>query len=308
MIVSIIKQIAVFSIFILIGLLLRKVKVLPQNSNDVISKLETNLFLPVYVFYGLAENVTLENLKNYSVTALYGLIFLAIAFSVGFVFSLPFAKKGRLRNIYIYLFTVTNFGYFGFPFIEGVFGKQVKADMIMFCIPLKIFTYTVGLYLLCGKKESGKRAKIDPIIVGLIFGIFFGLLSVKLPHIIETVLSKLSDCMSPLAMILLGLTIGASPILKLFSGYKAYIVSAIRLIIIPVIVGALCLLLGARGNNLLFSVFVSAMPIGLNVVVFLQNNSGDAYLGARYCFISVIFSMVTIPVLYYLMTCIGIVR
>ena len=107
-------------------------------------------------------------------------------------------------------------------------------------------------------------------------------------------------------MILLGLTIGASPILKLFSGIKAYIVSAIRLIIIPVIVGAICWLFGARGNNLLFSVFVAAMPIGLNVVVFLQDDSGDAYLGARYCFTSVLFSTVTIPVLYYLMTRIGV--
>ncbi|MBQ9355098.1 MAG: AEC family transporter [Clostridia bacterium] len=306
MIISIIKQIAVFSVFILIGLLLKKSKVLPGNSNDVISKLETKLFLPVYVFYGLAESVTLKNIKDYSFTTLYGLIFLIVAFGVGFVFSLLFAKKGRLRNIYIYLFTVTNFGYFGFPFIEGVFGQQLKADMIMFCIPLKIFTYTVGLYLLCGKKESGKKTKIDPIIVGLILGIVFGLLPIKLPHIIETVLSKLSDCMSPLAMILLGLTIGASPILKLFSGIKAYIVSAIRLIIIPVIVGAICWLFGARGNNLLFSVFVAAMPIGLNVVVFLQDDSGDAYLGARYCFTSVLFSTVTIPVLYYLMTRIGV--
>ena len=48
------------------------------------------------------------------------------------------------------------------------------------------------------------------------------------------------------------------------------------------------------------------MPIGLNVVVFLQNDSGDAYLGARYCFLSVLFSIVTIPALYYLMTYVGI--
>ena len=303
MIISIVKQIAVFSIFILSGLLLKKAKVLPKNSNEVISKLETKLFLPVYVFYGLATSVTIQNIKDYSFTVLYGLIFLIVAFSVGFVFSLPFAKKGRLRNIYIYLFTVTNFGYFGFPFMEGIFGAQIKADMIMFCIPLKIFTYTIGLYLLCGKEESSKRIRFDPIIVGLILGVLFGFLSVNMPSVMEAVLLKLSDCMSPLAMILLGITIGSAPVSKLFLGYKA-----MRLLMIPVVVGALCWIFGARGNNLLFSVIVSAMPIGLNVVVFLHNDSGDAYLGARYCFLSVLFSIVTIPVLYYLMTCIGIVR
>ena len=162
------------------------------------------------------------------------------------------------------------------------------------------------LYLLCGKSDNKKRFIFDPIIIGLTLGIIFGLLPIKLPLVLETVLSKLSDCMSPLAMILLGLTIGASPVLKLFMGVKAYIVSAIRLILIPAIVGALCLLFGARGNNLLFSVFVSAMPIGLNVVVFLQNDKDDAYFGARCCFLSVLFSMGTIPLIYYLMTCAGI--
>lgn len=59
-------------------------------------------------------------------------------------------------------------------------------------------------------------------------------------------------------------------------------------------------------TKLFLPVYVSAMPIGLNVVVFLQDDSGDAYLGARYCFTSVLFSTVTIPVLYYLMTRIGV--
>lgn len=66
MILSIIKQIAIFSIFILIGFLLKKTKVLPENGNEVISKLETKLFLPVYVFYSLAQSVTLKNIKEYS--------------------------------------------------------------------------------------------------------------------------------------------------------------------------------------------------------------------------------------------------
>ena len=276
MIIDIVKQIAIFSIFILTGFILKKTKALPENSSEVISKIETKLLLPVYVFYGLASSVTVEGLKDYSFILLYGLVFLIVAFVVGYLFSFPFAPRGKLRNIYIYLFTVTNFGYFGFPFIEGVFGQQAKADMIMFCIPLKIFTYTVGLYLLCGKRESEKKFKFDPIIVGLVLGIVLGLLPVKIPLVFGTVLSKLSACMSPLAMILLGLTIGASPIRKLFSGYKGYLVSALRLLVIPVIVGALCRVFGARGNNLLFSVFVAAMPIGLNVVVFLQNDSGAA--------------------------------
>ena len=305
MIIDIIKQMIMFLIYILLGMLMKKSKTLPQNSEAVISKLETSLILPIYIFLSLTSKISIENIKKYSVTILYGLLFIALAFCIGNIIAIFFAPKGKLQNIYKYLFTVTNFGYFGYPFIDGVFGATMKANMMMFCIPLSVFTYSVGVYLLQGDiNKKGFRPNL--ILVGLIGGFIFGLLPFKLPNMVMDTLTKLSDCMSPLAMILLGITIASAPISKLFSNIKAYVVSFIRLLCIPIIVGFVFWLIGANGNNLILPVFVSAMPIGMNIVVFLQGNDKNTYLGAQYCFISVLLSSVTIPIIYFVMESLGV--
>ena len=306
MIEVVIKQVAIFLVYIIIGIILKKAELLPENSEAVISKLETNLILPVYIFSSLVTKITVENIKEYSITIIYGFLFIGIAFLVGCFFSIFFSQKGQLRNIYKYLFTVTNFGYFGYPFIEGVFGAEMKANMMMFCIPLSLFTYTVGVYLLQGKSETKRKMGPSPILIGLFLGVVFGLLSFNIPQGIQKILSDLSSCMSPLAMILLGLTIASAPILKLFVNYKAYILSIIRLLIIPVVIGIVFWAVGARNTNLILPVLISGMPIGMNVVVFLQGNDENTYLGSQYCFISVILSILTIPLLYYLMTILGV--
>ena len=229
MIIDVIKQVTMFLIYILLGMLLKKSNVLPQNSEAVISKLETSLFLPIYIFLSLATKISIENIKEYSITILYGFLFITLAFGVGSLIAMFFAPKGKLRNIYKYLFTLSNYGYFGYPFIDGVFGATMKAKMMMFCISISMFTYSIGIYLLQGNK-SKKGFKPNLILIGLACGVVFGLLPFELPNMVMDTLAKLSNCMSPLAMILLGVTIASAPIPKLFSNIKAYLVSLIRLI------------------------------------------------------------------------------
>lgn len=60
MIIDVIKQVVMFLIYIMLGILLKKSKVLPQNSEAVISKLETSLLLPIYIFLSLASKISVK--------------------------------------------------------------------------------------------------------------------------------------------------------------------------------------------------------------------------------------------------------
>ena len=153
------------------------------------------------------------------------------------------------------------------------------------------------MFIYC-RARLKKGFKPNLILVGLIGGFIFGLLPLELPNMVNDTLTKLSNYMSPLAMILLGLTIASAPIPKLFSNIKAYVVSVIRLLLIPIIVGFVFWFMGFSGNNLILPVFVSAMPFGMNIIVFLQGNEANTYLGAQYCFISVLLCSVTIPFIF----------
>ena len=65
---STLNQMAVLAIFILAGFVCQRIKLLPETTATVLSRLETYLIMPAYILNTFIANCTLE----YS--ALYGII------------------------------------------------------------------------------------------------------------------------------------------------------------------------------------------------------------------------------------------
>jgi hypothetical protein len=107
-------------------------------------------------------------------------------------------KTNYEKKVYEYSLTISNYAYMGYALMESVFGAEALADMIFFCIPFAIYTYTVGYLKLTQNKISIKRL-INPMTVAIFLGIFFGLLcdvvfrKSPLPVDVET-LCEQEDC------------------------------------------------------------------------------------------------------------------
>ena len=114
------------------------------------------------------------------------------------------------------------------------------------------------------------------------------------------------------AMLLAGATIAKYNFLSMLKNKKVYVATALRLLIIPaVLIGALYGLktLGnslfglSIGNDVLFlCFFATAAPLGLNTVVFPEAFGGNPETGAGMAMISHTLCVISIPVMYALMT------
>jgi predicted permease len=69
----------------------------------------------------------------------------------------------------------------------------------------------------------------------MIVGIVLGLTAVKMPAWVNQVVSVSGECMSPVAMLLTGITLSTVDFKKIIKQGNIYIVSFIRLIIIPAV-------------------------------------------------------------------------
>ena len=113
-------------------------------------------------------------------------------------------------------------------------------------------------------------------------------------------------------MLVAGFTIANYPIKEILTKRKVYLATLLRLTLIPaILIGivflvktALSSILGIFINNnplyLLF--FASASAIGLNTVVFPEAYGGDPKTGAAMAMISHTMCVVTIPLMYSLLT------
>ena len=84
----------------------------------------------------------------------------------------------------------------------------------------------------------------------------------------------------------------------LASDKKVYLASVIRLIILPSTFMTVLLLLKTDKDILRVALCATAMPLGLNTVVFPAAYGGDTTPGAGMALVSHLISVITIPVMF----------
>ena len=295
------NQMLVLFIFMALGVFLNKKRLLPLDDSVVLSKLETYAFVPCLVFSVFYKYCTVENFKQKWTYMLYGAAVMAVSLPIGIVLAKFFAKDGYLKKIYTYSFAVANFSFMGNAVVLGVFGEKVLFDYMIFTLPLNLYVYSIGTASLIPTEKGGKlsvKTFVNPIFIALILGAVCGLLSVPLPKFITTAISSAGACMSPLAMLLTGFVIGEYSLKTLASDKKVYLASVIRLIILPSAFMAVLLLLKTDKDIIRVALCATAMPLGLNTVMFPAAYGGDTTPGAGMALVSHLISVITIPVMF----------
>ena len=128
------SKVGMLLIFIGIGYFLRRHHDLPDDAGRVLSLLCTLVFTPAYSITNLSKNITMDVLAEKARLVGFGIVFVLVAILLAYGLSKPFARDKIQRNSLVYAFAIPNYGYFGYPVIEGVFGSAVLADVMVFLI------------------------------------------------------------------------------------------------------------------------------------------------------------------------------
>ena len=295
------QKVAMLIAMISIGIIMRKSKKLPENAGKIMSTLCAFVFCPAYNIRNLSKNVTVATIGDKLSLLGIGAVMIILMILVAKLLARWLGKDDFDRRCLTYAFTVSNYGYFGYPVVEGVFGSAALGDMIVFAIPTTIATYTWG-YLLFNRdgKLTLKKILLTPMIIAVATGVTIGLTGIKLPSFLNDVINGAAGCMSPVSMLLAGFVLGGLPFKKLFVGAKAYFYSAIRLLLLPLLFGIPLYFLGLRESMLMMPLLMLALPMGLNLVVYPESFGYDATDNARMCFVSFVLCLVILPLTFEL--------
>lgn len=298
-------KVGMLLIFIGIGYFLRWHHDLPDDAGHVLSLLCTLVFSPAYSIVNQAKNFTMDVLGEKTLLVGYGIMFVLAAIGLSYALSKPFARSHIERNSLIYAFAIPNYGYFGYPVIEGVFGNAVLADVMVFLIPMSLATSSFGYSLFVGEgKVPLKKILLTPMVISLVIGITIGLTGVILPPFLDSALTGLGSCMSPCSMLLAGFMLGKFPLKDLLKGWRPYVYSAIRLIAIPLIFGIVLFAIRMEGQFLMMPLLVAGIPLGLNLVVYPESQGFEkqASDNAKLCFVSYILALLVLPFTFAIIT------
>lgn len=285
----------------LTGFLLKRRKLLPDNSAQVLSKLEMLVILPALNYKVFAANFNRAVLREMGGTMLWGLVLLSIVFALALLLSRFFAKDRNTRDIYTYSFTIPNYGYVGYALMAALYGETMLFRMMIFVLPISVFTYTIGMYLLLPYKTITWKRLLNPSFLGILLGLLVGLFEIPMPAVITQASASASACMAPLAMILTGFVIGSRQIKTLLTDTKVYIACAFRLLILPGLALILFRMIPVPRELAIIVVVYLSMPMGLNTIVFPESAGADSSVGAKMALISNVAGLFTIPLMLSLL-------
>lgn len=301
--------------FIVIGFILAKWKFLPDNSSQVLSKLENMLFMPALVMSTFITNFTVDTVSTYGRLFLTSGIMVAVLIVLSLLLAKVCFKENYLRKIATYGLAFSNFGFMGNAIMQGVF-PEIFTEYVVFTMPLWFMIYLWGAPVLLisgstdGEKVSlSKRLKsfANPMLIGMLIGMVLGITGAGnyIPTGLRLVIDVSGNCMSPVAMLLTGLTIGKIDVLALLKKWRIYLTTAVKLLVYPLFFIALFALIPQGGwiddIFLKCGMCVAAMPMGLNTIVIPAAYGKDTSDAAGLALVSHIFSVGTIPLMFMLL-------
>ena len=294
----VVEQVLLLLLFISIGYTLGKTKLANFSHTKILSVLGVYVFIPCNIFRTFSNNFTVDYLSEKYPLILAGLAIVVLMTLLSFPFGKLMAKDSYQQAIYRYSFVMPNYGYVGFALASGIFGDGMLLNVMLFTLPMSFYTYTLGF---CSLTRSPLKLKkiISPANIAILIGGTIGLLGIPLPKVVDTLASRATSCMGPVSMLLTGIVIAEYKLSDLFTNTRAYVMSVLRLVVIPVSIAGVMTLLGLR--ELVPTVLlIQAMPCGMNTIVFPKLVGEDCRTGAALTCITSLLCVATIPLCLWL--------
>ena len=304
------KNVLVFVLLAVPGLILVKTKQLKSEQSGVLSKVMLYIAVPFLVLDSVMDvSFDSELLRVMGISALISIVFLTALFFLSRPLT-AMEKNAKTRGIMRFATTFTNNGFLGFPLVAAVFPDKplVMTSVVVINLIMNVYMYTLGVFLITGDKSnmSVKKAVLNPVLIAFAVGLLFNLLNVP-AHVpeVSTYAGYLGGIVTALSMLILGMKLGDVSLKSMFASWKTYYVAAIKLVVMPVIVVGIVLALHyafALGEAIVLGTFVSfALPSATLGITFADNYGGDTTSGVTFTLGNTVLSVATISLLYALL-------
>lgn len=292
-----IKMIILFAI-IVIGYIATKAKVLTTDGKKQISALLALLTNPLQIVASVMSGKwPIENIDVLKLTIIAVCIYIVLIFSAKLIPKIFRANK-KQGDVYEYLFIFSNVSFIGFPVVEALLGPEYTFYCSIFSLAFQFFCYTYGTSLLSGEKmKFSYKLLLRPCIIAAIIAYIIYFFRIETPDVIYQICKSVGSLTSTLAMLVVGCSLASMKIKEVFNKWQIYVLSFIKLVIIPVI-GFYILRFFIEDQIILgVVVVVLGMPAATNATFLSVQYGADEKVASSGVFVTTLMSMITIPVI-----------
>lgn len=278
------------------GVFLRKKNIITLEGKKVLTDLVIDLILPCNIIASFCIEFSPEILKRCGqVFVISCLIEVVCTFLATHIYK-KFPKGKRM--VLQYGTICSNAGFLGNPLTEGIYGSMGLLYASIYLIPQRIIMWSAGVSFFTespDKKTLVKKVVTHPCIVACMIGIIVMGLQITLPDFLFDTINNIGKCTTAITMILIGAILSEADLKTMVTKTTAAF-SLLRLIIIPLMAFAGCLLTRMPMLVTGVSVVLAAMPAGTTTAILAVKYNGDEEFATKCVVLTTLLSMIMVPI------------
>ena len=300
----VLNQLITLFILMALGFFLYRIHMMPKEFNKQLTKLLLNVTMPALIINSV---LTVEE-KASGKTVLFILLLAIVLYLIlpvlgALIARLLFVPKKQF-GLYVFMTVFSNVGFMGFPLINALLGNEAVFYTALFNIIFNLSAYSYGILLVnYGTEEPVKpnlRLLLSPGILLSLLAIVIYFVDIPFPASVTEAIGSVGSLTTPLAMLLIGASLGSMNLKEVFSDWRVYPYTLLKQFVLPLCMFPL-LKMFIRDELLLgVALIMLSVPVSNTAVLFATEYQADEKLAARTVFITTLSSLISIPIVIML--------
>ncbi len=287
-------QILVILLYILIGFVAGKIRLINPEQRKYLTSICANLILPFTIISASNQNLNLRQMGDLglSLVLMLGVFFMTTLVAMLVQRRAPMPVRVTTAS----LVTYPNCTFLGLPLCRALFGDIAILYSAVAIVAFNALFFTWQCSMFTGKRFRPQNLATPGTVATLllILMLFFG---IRLPAPLQTVASSTGAMITPLSLIIIGVMMSENRIVLILKERRAYVITLFRNLAIPLAAMLLLRLLPGGGPARLCQLVYMACPCATLTSIYAIQNDMEPELAARSVLMSTLAFAATLPLI-----------
>ncbi|MBN1864317.1 MAG: AEC family transporter [Victivallales bacterium] len=304
------------------GFISMRSKWLTEDAVSQIARFQVNCVYPCLIFSSIYSNYGMQRMLSSIALPAGSFMIMLCGYIVGMVAVRLIRNQTRdEKKSFVFQCLINNYSYLPMPLVDLLYGPEGVAALLLSTLGAELAVWTLGVTTLSGEKIhlSNLRRLLSPPLAALYLAVILRLLTDTLGITDDWVLSPntssalnraletmrlFGQATIPIAMTVAGARLAMINFAGVFKP-RVILLSALRLVIIPLLAFPLINMLPLSPMEIHVLVVVSTMPVAIASFLLSEVYGGDRHFISTTAASTHIFSLATVPLMLFILQKIG---
>jgi malonate transporter and related proteins len=279
---------------------------LSRALSDALIHFAYNIAMPALLIVTIAQE-SAHSLVNWRFLAAFGAGSLLCFLLVFGVMSIHSSRSLASRTMHGMAASMTNTGFVALPVLQAIYGPRAVLPAAIATVFVAVVMFPTAVILLeLGQRDAYgsrkamvtvKHVVFNPLVISTLIGMLWSVLGLRMPEPVTAYLGILANALTPCALFAIGLGLSIDG-LRANIG-RASLLSAVKLVLMPLIVYGLSMFLGLDPLYTIAAVICAAVPTAKTIYILAGEYRCEEMMVASTVSMTTLASIISLVVWLY---------